>query len=449
MKILQVVHSLPFLNLAGTEIYTHRLSLELSKRHEVYIFSRVCDTRQKEYEVTQEVRDGVNIYLINNTFRACDSFEKYYNNPEIDKRFEDMLNAVKPDIVHIQHLVFLSIGLIKEANKRGIPIIFTLHDYWLICPRWHFLKKDSLPCDKEDLKRFDEECVECLGELLFITKGAKKGYFFCKKLLPGRVINVFKDLYFLFMRRMRDNSGFMFKLKDREKNMRGVLDKVDMFLAPSKYARNVFIKFGMPEQKIRVSINGAADALFMDSHKTKSEKIRFAFIGTIIPAKGLHVLIEAFNGIKDEYLELKIYGKLYSYAGFESYLPSLIKMAKNKNIKFMDEFKNEDIARIFKDIDVLVVPSIWHENAPLVIQEAFLSKTPVIASGIGGIPELINGGMNGLLFKPGDANDLRKKIEYIIDNLSLIQEFRKNMPKIKNIEENAAEIERIYADLIK
>ncbi len=100
------------------------------------------------------------------------------------------------------------------------------------------------------------------------------------------------------------------------------------------------------------------------------------------------------------------------------------------------------------NIDVLLVPSIWLENAPLVIQEAFLSKTPVIASRIGGIPELVTDGINGLLLNPGDIKDLKEKIEYIIRNPEVIKKFKESIPEVKSIEENAKEMEEIYIRLI-
>lgn len=143
MKILQIVHSLPFLNQAGTELHTYNLSLELAKKHQVYIFARVCNPKQKDYEVTKENLNGISVYLINNTFKYCNSFEMYYQNDEIDKRFAELLDKIMPDVVHIQHLVFLSIGLMKIISDRGIPLVFSLHDYWLMCPRWHLLKEIS------------------------------------------------------------------------------------------------------------------------------------------------------------------------------------------------------------------------------------------------------------------------------------------------------------------
>ena len=197
MRILQIVHSLPSLTQAGTEIYAYNLSLELSKNHEVYIFSRACNLKDRDYSVTKEVSRGITTYLVNNTFLNCSSFQMLYDNCEIDRRFEDVLREVNPDIVHIHHLVFLSIGLIKKIKDKGIPIVFTLHDYWLICPRWHVLNKDSEPCEKFASGNFNEGCIDCLNELLNIKEGPKRIYNFVKKFLPKFMLLWLKKSYLL------------------------------------------------------------------------------------------------------------------------------------------------------------------------------------------------------------------------------------------------------------
>lgn len=448
MKILQVVHSLPFLNQAGTELYTQELSLELSKKHQVYIFSRNCDIKQKEYAITKKIIGGIVIYLVNNTFRQCDSFKMFYENEEIDQRFAEILDEIAPDVVHIQHVVFLSMGLIRKITAKGIPIVFTLHDFWLMCPKWHILKKDLIPCDRAFNSDFDRECLACIAEMLAIKRGAKKMYLFSKGLMPASLIHWLKKAYFAYERGMSDNNANIDKLKERGRVTRTLLNSVNSFIAPSEYLRNRFIQFGIPAWKIKFLRHGFNNNLFIDTQKTKADKIRFAFIGTILPAKGLHLLIRAFNNIDIRCAELKIYGKLYSYPGYEYYLPYLKKTIKNKNIRLMGDFSHLEIAKIFKEADVIVVPSIWSENYPLVIQEAFLSKTPVIASRIGGIPELIKDGINGLLFNPRDANDLYEKIQYVIDNTDILEKFKVSMPQVKGIEDNAKELEEIYTNLL-
>jgi len=447
MKILQVVHSLPFLSQAGTEIYTYELSLELSKRHELYIFTRDCDKKRKEYDVTEKDINGIKVFLINNTFRHCDSFKMYYQNETIDSKFEALLDRIKPDVVHIQHLVFLSIGIIKKIKKRGIPLVFTIHDYWLMCPRWHILKKNFMPCSRAFIHNFNRECLGCIPELLSIKKSSKAVYLFSRKILPTFLLRWLRSAYISCIRWMRPDESGLVKLRERYNSIKVLLNDVNLFLTPSRYLKDKFTEFGIPADKIKFVQNGLNSDLFRDVQKAKSNKIRFAFIGIILPAKGIDVLIKAFDRVKRDDAELRIYGNMHSYMDFEYYPSYLKKISKNKNIRFMGEFDHSDISRIFNGIDILVVPSIWHENSPLVINEAFSSNTPVIASNIGGMPGSVRDGFNGFLFRPGDATDLHEKMEYVMNNADIVAELRKNIASVKTIKENAKEIEDIYDNL--
>jgi glycosyltransferase involved in cell wall biosynthesis len=224
---------------------------------------------------------------------------------------------------------------------------------------------------------------------------------------------------------------------------------VDVFLAPSEFIRDKYVEFGIPKEKIAISRYGLNAGLFTGLQKNQSGRLRFGFIGTLLPAKGPDLLIKAFNGIKNQDAQLLIYGALRSYTGFEHYLPYLKKIRKNRNIEFMGGFDNRDIASVFQNIDILVVPSVWPENSPLVIQESFLARTPVIASRIGGIPELVEDQISGLLFNTSDTGELQGKIKDIIDNRVIIEKLKANIPRVKNIEDNARELEMIYCELCR
>jgi len=212
--------------------------------------------------------------------------------------------------------------------------------------------------------------------------------------------------------------------------------------------RDKFISSGISADKIRVVGYGFSDCGLKALSRQSSACIRFAFIGNMMPAKGLHVLIKSFYGIAPCKAQLVIYGTAYSYKSeLSGYTQHIRSMAFQDNIKLMGAFHHERIGDIFENIDVLIVPSLWQENAPLVIQEAFLAKTPVIASRIGGIPELVVDGVNGLLFEPGNVTQLRGLIDRVIENPSILDELRKNIPAVKTIEENARELEEIYRQL--
>jgi len=447
MKILQVVHSLPSFSQGGTEIYAFDSASELSKKHQVYIFSRYSDLKQADYFVRKEIISGINVYLINNTFRDYDSFELSYQNPNIDKKFAQLLDEIKPDIVHIHHLAFLSLGIIEKAKERDIPLIFTLHDYWLACPKWHLLKAGQFPCEKAAAGLFGEECGSCLRDILKIKPGAVMAYYWLKKLLPGYLLKYLIKAYFHFSNAPSlDAAG---QLKKRAVRARAAIENIDLFISPSQYVKDQFIRFGIDPGKILLYY----PSLNMPKARTvqgkSAGKICFAFAGTIIPAKGLHVLIEAFNGIKSDIAVLKIYGKLKDYPGFEGYLRSLKRSVRNKFIKFIGEFRHEEIGEVLDSVDVLIVPSVWQENSPLIIRESFLLKIPVIASRAGGIPELINDGINGFLFEPGNAGELQEKLEYVINNPGVLGRLKENMAQARPPEDSLNEIENIYRSLIK
>ena len=165
MKIMQVVHSFPPHTMAGTEVYAYNLSKELSKEHEVFVFFRINAPKEKEYSLSHNRLDGMDTYAINRTFRRCDSFEATYNDALIDEKFRELLDKIKPDIVHIQHLLFLSCGIIDEIKKRNIPIVYTLHDYWLRCYRGQLIKDDLSICSGDS----PSECLRCLKYLFSLN----------------------------------------------------------------------------------------------------------------------------------------------------------------------------------------------------------------------------------------------------------------------------------------
>lgn len=446
MKILQISHSFPPYNMAGTEVYAYNLCRELSKKHEVFVFHRINDTRKAEYEICYEQIDRLGVYSINNTFKLCNSYEETYNNEVITNKFVEILDKVKPDIVHIQHLNFLSTGIIKEVKFRGIPVVYTLHDYWLICPQSQLLKRDYQICNNHKFS----DCIDCQVYYLSLRKNIKRIYQICNKLYPS-LASFLKKVYLNLSRERLSSRNSEEKIKVRAKHIKDICELVDIFISPSQFLRNKFIESEMVSSKRILFSNLGFNQRLFDDYKEKllSGKIRFGFIGTFLPHKGAHLLIEAFNRIKAANVELNIYGKFKSYVGFEYYLRYLKKIVvKNKNIKFMGDFDNSNISSVFSNIDVLVVPSIWPENSPLVIQEASMAKTPVIASDAGGIRELIRNDISGLLFTTNSSESLYEKIELLINNPALIEKLRQNIAPVRAIEEDAGGLEKLYFSLI-
>jgi glycosyltransferase involved in cell wall biosynthesis len=445
MNILHVVHSFPPATMAGTEIYTANLAQALAGKHTVSVFYRINDRRKKEYEVTRGSFGEVVLYSINNTFRQCDSFEMTYKNKPIADAFGTLLDEIKPDIVHVQHLLFLSTTLIEEIKERNIPVLCTLHDYWLICQQGQFLKRGAHLCNE----RGHSECVGCLYYLLSLRGGVMRMYQFLREIMPNWLLQSVKKAYFYYARvTFLSRKSALSQIDARTEHSKEMCKKLDLFTAPSQFLRDKFIESGFPPEKIILNRYGLNSLLFSGFQRKKSEKLRFGYIGTLLPAKGAHVAIEAFNNIREHNVELKIYGSPVTYKGFEYYPRHIKNLVKNRNIRFMGGFDNKDIARIFSEIDVLVFPSIWHENCPLTIQEAFFTGTPAIASRIGGIPEVVEDGENGLLFEPGHVGQLQEKLETIIRNRVVLETLRKGIQEPKSIADNAREMELLYTKIL-
>jgi len=145
--------------------------------------------------------------------------------------------------------------------------------------------------------------------------------------------------------------------------------------------------------------------------------------------------------------ELKIYG---SPARDPKYYKELEQSAAgDKRIRFMGPFEGEKVGWILSEVDVLVVPSAWYENTPLVIYEAFAAKTPVVATDLGGMSEVIEHGKNGLLFPLEDVGGLADRLRRLAEDRALIGRLRDGIGPVRTVKENVDELERLYNTLME
>ena len=137
MHVLKIIHGYPPYYNAGSEVYSQSICNELSKSHKVSIFSREENPYAPDFQIRhQRLNLSLDLYLLNNP-----NGKDGYRHKQIDDNFAELIKDIKPDIAHIGHLNHLSTGLVDELNKQNIPIIFTLHDFWLMCPRGQFLTR--------------------------------------------------------------------------------------------------------------------------------------------------------------------------------------------------------------------------------------------------------------------------------------------------------------------
>src|SRR5262249_53249113 len=144
--------------------------------------------------------------------------------------------------------------------------------------------------------------------------------------------------------------------------------------------------------------------------RAQGDRLRLGFLGSVMVSKAPHVLLVAVGRLPLGSVTVDLFGGCTPYHGDDSYRARLDPLLAHETLRVHGAIPHDFVPQALASIDVLVVPSIWAENSPLVIGEAFLAGLPVVASRIGGIPEIVADGRNGLLFEPGDASDLARSL---------------------------------------
>lgn len=226
------------------------------------------------------------------------------------------------------------------------------------------------------------------------------------------------------------------------------LNKADAIIFPSKKSLEVYFANGVINTNSFVMIPINKNYLLIKPKDTNFEPkypITFGYIGSVLPQKGIHILIEAFKLLPQQIRDkcnLIIYG-----TGENAYIEDLKKNAVKLRVSFKGRYEPIDINSILERIDVAVVPSLWEDCSPIVLNELRLSRTPIIGSRIGGIQEVINHGVNGYLVSPGDTAELAFYIKKCVENPNIIKTFMKSIKFSFDEDEYIKEIRSIYNEI--
>ena len=291
-----------------------------------------------------------------------ETFMRMFGLGEVKRKFNFLLNDFKPDVVHLNNIhTQLSPVIARLAHKRRTKVIRTLHDYKLLCPRYDCLRNGN------------EVCEEC-----FVDK---------HKVLEYKCMK-------------NSNLASMLAYKEGMKWSRKKLEGyTDVFICPSQFMYNKMAQGGFDRKKMYTLCN------FIDIERTRRDSYDkedyYCFIGRLSFEKGIETLIEAARTLP---YHLKIIGG--------GPLADILKeKAKGANIEFTGHKEWPEIKEIVGKARFSVVPSEWYENNPLSVIEAQCLGTPVLGANIGGIPELIKEGVNGMCFESRNIMDLKNKIE--------------------------------------
>lgn len=403
MRVLIVIHGYPPFYMAGSEVYTYNLARELSKQNEVYVFHRIEDTSKPLYQTTDTHDGEVRIRYINNYEPGNAVFEDKYLNPRVDDAFREYVRAVKPDVVHIGHLSHLSIQIPVIAKREfGLPVVFTIHDFWMFCHRGQLINPDGWK-------------ICPLPNVGMCTRCAAFHY--------GKPDFQEEDI------------------RRRDWHIERAIECIDVFLAPSHTLEKFYIDMGVPKEKVIYSKYGF-NVSGIKAHRAPGQSgVTFGFAGRIILTKGVHLLCEAFSKTVGE-AKLVIWGDTDSEYGRR-----LVADYDGGRIEFKGKYHNDNLQDVLNSYDVMVCPSIWLENAPLVIQEAQCAHIPVITSDKGGMAELVSDGIDGFTFRLGDAEDLRLKMQKVIDDPQLLKRLEQSRAKVRSMEDDARFCTERYKDM--
>jgi len=225
--------------------------------------------------------------------------------------------------------------------------------------------------------------------------------------------------------------------------MREVLRAADVLISPSRFLRDRMGALGVCG--IEVLENGH-EPVSMPARRP-SERVRFGFVGAAIPSKGVHVLAEAYRRLADPRAALALHGPFLPYhgdTGYEGRVRAILGSAADEAIR--GPFPHEGRGEVLAGVDVLVVPSLWEENAPLTVQEAFLARLPLVVSDHGGLAELVRDGIDGLRFRPGDSADLARILKLLLDDPALRSRLGSAPPAVPTMDEHLVRIEALYGE---
>jgi len=403
MKILLASHLFFPLHKAGTEVLTLELAKSLRAQGSdvsIVTCSRHADTDKKEAAwLSRETYEGFDVFSIN--FLAGKNRNSILHHANSPKRIAILLELVKelsPDLVHFHHINGFSSAAIPAVKATGLPVYFTATDFWTICSRTNLYKPHS-----------DSVCAGPLTPADCLSCAAPK--------LPAAAIQTMLALANENSAKISKTLSRVKALKNRLPGMTRHLNHADGIFAATTFQADMLARYGIDKNLIHVVPYGVRlgelpERIKIPAAFSAENPLKICFIGSLVRIKGAHVLLESLRRLDAKSLaciEVDIYGKTSD----DDYGRELMAHAANlpSTVKFAGTFPHEQIGSILREHHACIVPSIWYENAPLVLCSAIAAGTPVVVSAYGGMTEIIEENVNGLSFASGNSSQLAAILE--------------------------------------
>jgi glycosyltransferase involved in cell wall biosynthesis len=367
-----ISHGHPDLTPGGAEIAAYRQCCELrTLGHRVIFLARIADPpNHGGTPFSTHYRDQDDLL-----FSSLD-FDHFLHSQRakwtVYKHFRGLLESFAPDVVHFHHYVFLGVEMIREVRKYqpSIPLVVTLHEYLAICNNLgQMIKTDGRLCERSG----PADCHRCFDS---------------------------RSIQDFFL---------------RETFIKSFFGLVDVFICPSRFLLERYQQWGIaPERLIQID-NGQPEIVRREEDGDIEQLCRtFGFFGQLSELKGIFVFLEAIRRLPRSFRESArfiVHGTSRNQQeGFKQKLAKRL-ASLGSMVDFHGDYRQVDLSNLMRRVGWVVVPSIWWENSPLVIQEAFNHRRPVICSNIGGMAEKVESQRTGLHFIAGDTLDLARRVE--------------------------------------
>ena len=399
--LLFVLHGFPPHTRAGTELFTLQLAEHFKQRFRVVVLCRAGDPEAPQYTLKKESFQGITVYRIVNN-QAYNCLQETYSNPHIEALFNDIVRREKPDIIHFNHTLHLSTTLLGRTADMGIPFLATLHDYFYLCPKIKYVLFPGRLCR---YKRPGVACALCIRQHWRLT-GLLARLDACSGSLLSRIVSRVGKAR--LVRWLPENlAKDMVDMAGRLDVTTAQLAKSRVITCPSPMVQDVVSPFIRDTGKV-LYINNCVDGrLFKETHHSNARDGRatwFGFAGSLIPEKGIHLLLAAFRALKVPSARLLVYGLPGPDRDFQGQLER--QMAQDERISFKGAYSHNHIADVLARMDVLIIPSLWRENSPLILHEALRAGIRVLVPR----PSAMTAFVGGHFFRFNNRRDLTRQM---------------------------------------
>jgi len=433
MRILIAVHHFPPSFGSGAVWRAHRTAHGLQQAgHQVQVVCAESITHgdgQTLERVTAD-QDGIVVHrLYFNLPQSPDAVRRSFCNPLVGQQVSDLIAAFRPDVLHLISGYLMSGSTIEAAQAAGVPTVVTLTDFWFLCPRITLVRSDGSLCPTPAQPR---ACTLCLRK-------EKRRYLLADRWSGGGVGWALSLVW------KKYGDALLAAMHERRHYLLSLLNTIDVVISPSQFLKELFQAEKVAPRRFLYMRQGLDVSHWLEAAPCQDDThLRIGYIGQIAAHKGVNVLVRAFQRLQPGRRKprLILYGDVEQFPRFARRIRQ--ELAGQDQVTWGGTFEHTKIRQIHAGLDVLVVPSVWYENSPNVILEAFACGTPVVVSRLGGMAELVDDGVNGFHFEPGNAAALARVLQRFVDEPNLGKALRQGMPPVKMVQQEIQELERVY-----